>query len=98
MDNNPALIKKLAVTFELNPIFENIAKELGDFGDRAYYMLTHTALKLIRLVGINSCPIKAHMTREETLMAITNTTKLITNAIKLNRSLKGKVLKAFNGD
>ena len=49
-------------------------------------------------VGINPRPVKAHATREETLAATTNTTKLITNAIKLDGSLKGKVPEAFNGD
>ena len=98
MDNNPALTKKLAATFESNPIFEDIAEELGNPGDKVHYMPTHTALKPIRPVGINPHPIKACATRKETLVVTTDTTKLITNAIKPDGSLKEKVPKAFNGD
>jgi hypothetical protein len=38
------------------------------------------------------------VTREETIAVTMDTTKLITNAIKLDGSLKGKVSEAFDGD
>jgi hypothetical protein len=38
------------------------------------------------------------VTREETIAATMDTTKVITNAIKLDGSLKGKVPEAFDGD
>ena len=43
-------------------------------------------------------PIQVCTTREETIRATTDTSKLITNAIKINRNLKGKVPEIFDGD
>jgi hypothetical protein len=42
--------------------------------------------------------VKVQSTREPTIGATTDTTKLITNTIKLDRNLKGKVPDSFDSD
>jgi hypothetical protein len=49
-------------------------------------------------VGVNPAPLHIRATREETITTMIDTTKLITNIIKINGSLKGKVPDAFDGD
>jgi hypothetical protein len=49
-------------------------------------------------VGENPAPLRIRATREETIAATTNMTKLITNAIKIDGSLKGKIPDAFDRD
>jgi hypothetical protein len=49
-------------------------------------------------VGVNPAPLHIRATREETIAATMDTTKLITNAIKIDESLKGKVPDAFDRD
>jgi hypothetical protein len=43
-------------------------------------------------------PIRVRTTREETIGATINASKLITNAIKIDGNLKGKVPEVFDGD
>ena len=55
----------------------------------------------MRPVGINplSPPLKVCATKEEeSIAATTDTAKLITNTLKLDGGLKGKVPEAFNGN
>jgi hypothetical protein len=105
MDRNPVLIETLAETFTLAPVFADIAKEIKTPQDRAHYLPTIVlALHVIQpvgvnpLVGVNPMLLRVRATREETIAATMDTTKLITNAIKINGSLKGKVPDAFDGD
>jgi hypothetical protein len=49
-------------------------------------------------VGVDPTPLCIWTTRKETIAATMDTTKLITNAIKIDGSLKGKVPDAFDGD
>jgi hypothetical protein len=49
-------------------------------------------------VGVNPLPLRIRAIREETIAATMDMTKLITNAIKIDGSLKGKVPDAFDGD
>jgi hypothetical protein len=49
-------------------------------------------------VGADPAPLHIRATREETIAATMDMTKLITNAIKISGSLKGKVPDAFDRD
>jgi hypothetical protein len=49
-------------------------------------------------IGVNPAPLCIRATREETIATMMDMTKLITNAIKIDGSLKGKVPDAFDGD
>ena len=93
IDENPKQTKRLAQTFMENPVFQDIAEAIDEPQDRAYYLPTilPTALPSMRPVGINPPPLKVWSAREPTIGATTDTTKLITNAIKLDGNLKGKV-------
>jgi hypothetical protein len=99
MDRNPTLTKELAQTFVAAPVFEDIAEAIETPQDRAHYLPTIVPpAHIIQPVGVNPPPLQIRAIREGTIAATTDTTKLITNAIKLDRSLKGKVLEAFDGD
>jgi hypothetical protein len=105
MDRNPVLTEALAETFTSAPVFADIAKEIETPQDRAHYLPTIVpAPHIIQPVGvnppigINPMPLRIRTTREETIAAMTDMTKLITNAIKINGSLKGKVPEVFDGD
>ena len=99
IDNDPVQTEQLANIFEENPIFEDIAEEIDPPQDRRHYLPTIIpGPQTLRPVGINPTPLKARATREETLAATTDTAKLITNSIKLDGSLKGKVPEPFDGD
>jgi hypothetical protein len=100
IDKNPKQTKKLAQTFMENPVFQDIAKAIDEPQDQAHYLPTTlpTALPSMRPVGINPPPLKVQSAREPTIGATTDTTKLITNAIKLDGNLKGKVSDSFDGD
>jgi hypothetical protein len=99
MDRNPTLTEELAQTFVAAPVFEDIAEAIETLQDRAHYLLTIVlSPHIIQPVGVNPLPLRIRATKEETIAATTDTTKLITNAIKLDGSLKGKVPEAFNGD
>jgi hypothetical protein len=99
MDRNPALTEELAQTFVATPVFEDIAEAIETPQDRAHYLPTIVPpAHVIQPIGVNPPPLRIRATREETIAATTDTTKLITNAIKLDGSLKGKVPEAFDGD
>jgi hypothetical protein len=100
MDKNPEQTERLAQTFTENPVFQDIAEAIDEPQDRAHYLPTilPTALPSIRLVGINPPPLKVQSAHKPTIGATTNTTKLITNAIKLDGNLKGKVLNSFDSN
>jgi hypothetical protein len=99
MDTNPKRTEELANTFSDNPIFLDVAEEIDAPGDRTHYLPTIVPpITTLRPVGVNPPPLRVRTTREETIGATTDSTKLITNAIKLDGSLKGKVPDAFNGD
>jgi hypothetical protein len=99
MDRNSALTEELAQTFVTALIFEDIAEAIETPQDRTHYLPTIVPpAHVIQPVGVNPPPLRIRATREETIAATTDTTKLITNAIKLDGSLKGKVPEAFDGD
>ena len=95
MDNNPEQTERLAQSFGVNPIFEDIAKEIEGTQDREHYL--PTIVPKMKPTSINP-PIRVHATREETIGATTDASKLITNAIKIDGNLKGKVPEIFDGD
>jgi hypothetical protein len=99
MDNNPKVTKALASTFMDNPIFEDIAEGIEPPQERAHYLPTTLpqphVIWPVRINPIRAC---ATTSQEETITAMTDATKLITNAIKTNRSLKGRVPEPFEGD
>jgi hypothetical protein len=99
------LTKALAETFTSAPVFADIAEEIETPQDRAYYLSTIVPTPHIIQpvgvnppVGMNPAPLRIRAAREETIAATMDMTKLITNTIKINGSLKGKVPEAFNGD
>jgi hypothetical protein len=99
MDRNPTLTEELAQTFIATPVFEDIAEAIETPQDRAHYLPTIVPPPhVIQPIGVNPPPLRIRATREESIAATTNTTKLITNTIKLDGSLKGKIPEAFNGD
>jgi hypothetical protein len=100
MDKNPEQTERLAQTFMENPVFQDIAEAIDEPQDRAHYLPTTlpTVLPSMRPVGLNPPPLKVRSAQEPTIGATTNTTKLITNAIKLDGNLKGKVPDSFDGD
>src|SRR5882757_2320800 len=101
MDINPARTELLAQEFADNPIFSDIAEAIEGPQDRTHYLPTTVPIAPCKQgpVGINPTPLKIRATTPgETLGATTDTTKLVTNAIKLDGSLKGKVPETFDGD
>jgi hypothetical protein len=99
------LTEALAETFTLAPVFADIAEEIETPQDWAHYLpMVVPAPHVIQPVGVNPpvevnlAPLCVRATIEETIATITDTTKLITNAIKIDESLKGKVPDAFDGD
>jgi hypothetical protein len=99
MDRNPVLTEALAETFTLAPVFVDIAEEIETPQDWAHYLPTVVPVPhIIQPVGVNPVPLCIRATREETITAMIDMTKLITNAIKIDKSLKGKVSEAFDGD
>ena len=95
MDNNPEQTERLAQTFGINPIFQNIAEEIEGTQDREHYL--PTIVPKMKPPSINP-PIRVRATQEETIRATTDASKLITNAIKIDGNLKGKVPEVFDGD
>jgi hypothetical protein len=105
MDQNPVLTKALAEEFTNTPVFVDIAEEIKTPQDRAHYLpMVVLTLRILQPMGVNPpiganpVPLRVRATREETITATIDPTKLITNAIKIDGSLKGKVPDSFNGD
>jgi hypothetical protein len=105
MNQNPVLTEALAETFTSAPVFADIAEEIETPQDWAHYLPTIVPaphiIQPVRVnppVGMNPVPLRIRVTREETIAVTTDMTKLITNAIKIDGSLKGKVPEAFDRD
>ena len=94
---NPEQTERLAQTFTENPVFQDIVEAVDEPQDQAHYLPT-TLLTALKPVGINPPPLKVWSAHEPTIGATTDTIKLITNAIKLDENLKGKVPDSFDGD
>jgi hypothetical protein len=83
---------------------QGIVEELDPTQDRTHYLPAHVpSASILKPVSLNPGTktvrvASAHTASEEIISATTDTTKLITNTIKLDGSLKGKVLNSFNGD
>src|ERR1700747_1842592 len=104
MDKNPTQTEQLAEELYARSTIQGIAEELDPAQDRTHYLPAHVpSASILKPVSLNpgtkSVRIASARTApEEIISATTNTTKLITNAIKLDGSLKGKVPDSFNGD
>ena len=59
MDNNPEQTERLAQTFGINPIFEDIAEEIGETQDQEHYL--PTIVPKMKPPSINP-PIRVHAT------------------------------------
>jgi hypothetical protein len=100
MDKDLKQIEELAKDlYGWSTLFGTV-EELDPEEDRTHHLPTYLpSVNVTQPVSLN--PIRArftHTTPEETIIATVDTTKLITNTIKLDRSLKRKVPKAFNED
>jgi hypothetical protein len=104
MDENPQQTEALATVFEDTTTFANIAKEIDPAQSQTHYMPTIVPPTILRPTSINSVhgtPIMArstHGTSTETLAATHEATRLITNAVKIDGQLKGRVSDEFYGD
>jgi hypothetical protein len=106
VDTNPVQTQELAEQFEDNPVFGDIAEAIEPSQDRGHYLpTTLPSATGLRPVTINpkmtSNPIKVRSTtvgHSEAAAATHETTKLITNAIKMDGQLKGRVPEPFDGD
>jgi hypothetical protein len=99
------LTEALAETFTSALVFVDITEEIKAPQDWAHYLLMIVLVPHIiqpvgvnPSIGVNLMPLCIRATREETIIAMIDTTKLITNAIKINGSLKGKVPETFDRD
>jgi hypothetical protein len=99
MDKNPKVTEALAAIFMDNPMFEDIAENIEPPQKQHYYLLTTLSIPhMIQAVSINLIKAQAMTTQGESITATTDAIKLITNAIKIDGSLKGKVPEPFTGD
>jgi len=100
VDKNPVLTEKLAAIFEDNPVFEDITEATEPQGPRKDYMPAHMPTRGLGPLPINPIRVRATLTQEDkaVLTATKEAAKLITNKIKLDGGLKGRVPDSFNGD
>jgi hypothetical protein len=100
IDTNPAQTEMLASHFTDQPIFEDIAKAIEGTQDRSHYLpATLPSAAGLRPTSINPVRVRSTATTEPTtIAATTDSTRLITNAIKIDGQLKGRVPDTFDGD
>jgi hypothetical protein len=100
MDKNPAQTEALAEAFLQPTLLADIAEEIDHSQPREHYMpLSLPSAASLRPVSFN--PIRARATQvgdDETIAATQGAAQLITNAIKIDGQLKGKVPADFDGD
>ena len=106
VDTNPAQSEALAQEFGDQPIFGDIAEAIDPPQDRTHYLPT-TLGPGARFNPVAINPIWARSTTTkgptapiapEILAATTDVAKLITNSIKVDGQLKGRVPDTFDGD
>jgi hypothetical protein len=94
------MTEKLAAIFEENLVFEDITEAAEPSRPWRDYMPAHVLTQGLGPPLLN--PIRVHATTSKgddtTLAATTEAVKLITNKIKLDGRLKGRVPNSFNGD
>jgi hypothetical protein len=107
VDLQPAQTEHLAGAFEQHTGFADIAEEIGGDEDQSrlhYLPTTLPSTTHFRPVGINPIrttanPIRVRSSTTGTTRApTTDATQLITNAIKMDGQLKGRVPEPFDGD
>jgi len=98
VDTNPIVTEALAATFEDVRTFEDIAEAVDPPQDRTHYLPTIIPNNpIIRPVGINPPPLRIRSGRGETI-ASTGVMDPVTQALRGDGALKGKVPPPFNGD
>src|SRR5712675_673980 len=99
IDMNPAQTELLASHFVDQPIFEDIAEAIEGPQDRRHYLpATLPSAAGLRPTSINPIRVRSTATEPTTIGVTTDSTRLITNAIKIDGQLKGRVPDTFNGD
>ncbi len=105
VDKDPVQTERLAAILEGNPIFQDIAEAVKPSGPRQHYMPAYIPERPTRGLGpvpLNQIRVRATRETEQvddmTLVATKEAACLITNKIKLEGHLKGRVPDTFNGD
>jgi len=103
IDTNPAQTAALASHFADQPIFEDIAEAIEEGQDRRHYLpATLPSATGLRPIAINPIRVRSTTTggatTAATVAATHDPTRLITNAIKIDGQLKGRVPDTFDGD
>src|SRR5712675_1962170 len=100
IDTNPAQTELLASHFADQPIFEDIAEAIEGPQDRSHYLPTTLPSAFgLRPTSFNPIRVRSTTTGGATTAAVTHdTTRSITNAIKIDGQLKGQVPDSFDGD
>jgi hypothetical protein len=97
MDKNPVQTETLAEDLYTRSSLTGIEEEVDPSQDRTHYLPT-----TIQPVSINPARIRSSRpsAKGSTIAATTNVdvNKLVNSALKIDRSLKGKVPESFNGD
>ena len=101
IDRNPTQTAALAAYLEGNPIFEDIAEAVDAPEDRTHYLPTilPSAARL-QPAALNPIRVRSTNTGGEaaTAAATQDAARLITNAVKIDGQLKGRVPETFDGD
>src|SRR5712672_4481489 len=99
IDTNPMQTELLTSLLVEPPIFEDIAEAIEGPQDRSHYLpaILPSAAGL-RPTSINPVRVRSTAIEPTTIATTTDSTKLITNAIKIDGQLKGQVPDTFNGD
>ena len=101
VDKDPVHTAALAALFEENPVFEDVAEAVDAPEDRTHYLPTilPSAAKM-QPVSLNPIRVRSTSTGGEaaTAAATQDATRLITNAVKIDGQLKGRVPETFDGD
>ncbi len=105
VDKDLAWTEQLAAILEGNLIFQDIAEAVEPSGPREHYMPAYIPKKPTRGLGpVPLNPIRVRATRgtkevnDTTLAATKEAACLITNRVKLDGHLKGRVPDTFDGD
>src|SRR5882762_8972679 len=100
IDRNPEQTAALASQFAEQPIFEDIAEAIEGGQDRSHYLpTTLPSASGLRPTSFNPIRVRSTTTGGATTAAATHDpTRLITNAIKIDGQLKGRVPDSFDGD
>ena len=99
VDHNPEQTKALAESLFYRFTIANIVKEVEPSQPREHYMpTTLPSAYRLTLVDVNPIHVRSTVTAPENIAATQGVTQLITNVVKIDGQLKGKVLETFNGD